>query len=48
MTFANLLRALALWIIFGTPLLLLAGLWSSAGYALLDGAAVAYAARWVG
>lgn len=46
MTFANLLRALALWIIFGAPLLLLAGLWSSAGHAVIDATALAYAARW--
>ena len=36
----------AFYLVIGAPLLLLAGLWSSAGYALLDGAAVAYAARW--
>lgn len=48
MTAANLLRALALWMLLGLPVLVLAGLWVSAGYALLDAWALAYAARWVG
>lgn len=46
MTCANLLRALALWLLLGLPVLAWVGLWSSAGYALIDATALAYAARW--
>ena len=48
MTAANLLRALALWLILGLPVLACLGRWRSALFAVVDAAAVAYAARWVG
>lgn len=48
MTRHTILAAGGLWCALIALALAACQLWSSAGYAAIDGAAVAYAARWVG